>query len=112
MDKQYGGGQIAGYGGQPITEGRNIPGLAPASVSPVVVEVERLEKLGHALHAAIETLEGRLSPVLRPSMPPEGRGGTPEAPLAVPLAQALANVRGHIGYASARLDALLQRIEL
>lgn len=116
-----------GYGNGSVMQGGGLGQMAAAtspahydderSVSPrrepmVAVEFVGLERRIEQLHACINELEARLSPVLQPEAPSTtGRGdGSPQP--SVPLAAVLMTMNQRLDIALTRVGSLLGRLEI
>jgi len=60
--------------------------------------------------AAINTLEERMAPVLRPPLPPEARGKPPD--IVVPLAKEIIDSTSSLAEIYAEVQAVIQRLEI
>lgn len=84
----------------------------PARESDVTAAISRVDQVGRQIFASVETLFKKLEPVLRPSTRPENKKEAPDEPSGVPMACRLHAIACALGRAQAKLDVLLETIEV
>lgn len=111
----YGGEGSAAVLGGPVGRAydgeRAMPSTTAPRVPAVTEQVTALAKRTDQLHGVISALEQRIDPIVRsaPQMPGNAAEKSPAEP---GLAGVLREMNQRVEYALARLDSLLNRIEL
>ena len=106
-----------GNGGEAGAPRQNYNNAAPSSAPPdrmpmVALELDRQAKTVEHLHSLISDLELRLSAIVRPDAPTPIAVTEKAMQTLVPLAGGLSEQNHRITSANARLQSLLERIEL